>query len=57
MIKFCRKTKKIIIPANIQVIGEILRRAEIDTSFQVKHASTTEAAQEELLICLGLTLK
>ena len=37
--------------------AEILSRADIDISQQVKHSQTNEAAQEELLICLGLTLR
>lgn len=31
-------------------------KAIVDTSL-IKHANTTEAAQEELLICLGQTFK
>jgi len=36
----------------IGFIREILDKAQIDTSL-VKHADTAEAAQDELLICLG----
>ena len=44
----------------MEAITEVLTKAsDFDSTFQfqVKHASTKEAAQEELLICLGLTLK
>jgi len=36
---------------------EFLSRSETDFSLQCRHALTKEAAQEELLICLGITLK
>ena len=36
---------------------EFLSKAEIELCLQAKHASTKEAAQEELIICIGMTLK
>ena len=36
---------------------EFLSRSETDFSIHSRHTLTKEAAQEELLICLGLTLK
>ncbi|KAL4475546.1 hypothetical protein ABPG72_009235 [Tetrahymena utriculariae] len=55
-IKYCHKTRKISIPMQVDFIQEIMSKAQVDTSL-VKHANTTEAAQDELLICLGQTLK
>ena len=41
----------------MEAFTEFLSKAEVDIGTQAKHASTREAAQEELLICLGVTLK
>ena len=41
----------------MEAFTEFLSKAEVDIGMQAKHASTREAAQEELLICLGVTLK
>jgi len=56
-IRFCPERRKIIIPLEMEAFTEFLSKAEIDIGMQAKHASTREAAQEELLICLGTTLK
>jgi len=56
-IRFCPERRKIIIPLEMEAFTEFLSKAEIDIGMQAKHASTREAAQEELLICLGVTLK
>lgn len=34
-----------------------MKISEIDINFQLKHANTKETAQEELIICFGLTIK
>eukprot|EP01016_Furgasonia_blochmanni_P001540 TRINITY_DN1059_c0_g2_i4.p1 TRINITY_DN1059_c0_g2~~TRINITY_DN1059_c0_g2_i4.p1 ORF type:complete len:796 (-),score=170.43 TRINITY_DN1059_c0_g2_i4:456-2843(-) len=56
-IRFCPERRKIILPLQMEAFTEFLNKAEIDLCLQSKHASTREAAQEELLICLGITLK
>lgn len=31
--------------------------SEVDINFQLKHADTKESAQEEILICFGISIK
>lgn len=70
IIKFCNQSKQIVFPAQVylyfyfnkfnfqlEIMKEFLSRSETDFSIHSRHTLTKEAAQEELLICLGLTLK
>ena len=41
----------------MEIMKEFLSRSETDFSIHSRHTLTKETAQEELLICLGLTLK
>jgi len=56
-IKYCRERGKIIIPLEMEIFMEFLSKAENGIATHIKHANTKEAAQEELVACIGTCLK
>ncbi|KRX10577.1 hypothetical protein PPERSA_05397 [Pseudocohnilembus persalinus] len=54
-LRYNKEKRKIIVPLQKNIFNEILQRSEME--IKAKHANNKETSQQELLICLGKTLK
>merc|ERR1719183_447810 len=57
-LRFCPERREVVVPlGQVEVLSEVLRRAEAAHLRTSPHAATPEAAREEFLTCVSLILR